>query len=330
MNLLTARNAHEMLPVVLDRLFKLGVPRESRNGSVLQLPGPTLLCYEHPEERVIFWPERDANPFFHLFESMWMLAGQQDVASLTRYVSRMSQFSDDGINFHGAYGFRWRIYFGVDQLTEIINNLKGDPTDRRQVLTMWSPFGDLRHQVGKKDLPCNTHAYFAINHEGRLDMTLCNRSNDLVWGALGANIVHFTFLQEWMAEMIGVPMGSFYQFTNNLHGYLATLHPLRDLVRQQGSQSPYSLGEISPTRLGFTHVHQFVEYVGGFIPSGHPFLRNVCGVADEAYFGRKTNGTQWAIERASTIAASDWRKACTEWLKRRLARAQDDGVTYEH
>ena len=47
--------------------------------------------------------------------------------------------------------------------------------------------GDLYlNQLKSKDVPCNTHAYFAINAEGSLDLTVCNRSNDLVWGCLGA------------------------------------------------------------------------------------------------------------------------------------------------
>ena len=50
-------------------------------------------------------------------------------------------------------------------------------------------------------------------------MTVCNRSNDMIWGLLGANAFHFSFLHQVMAESIGVPMGYYYQFSNNAHFY---------------------------------------------------------------------------------------------------------------
>ena len=202
MHILTARNAHEMLPMALDRLFQIGRRRESRNGPVLQLMGPTVLCYERPLERVLFWPQRDANPFFHLMEALWMLAGRNDVEFVKRYASRMGDYSDDGVTLNGAYGHRWRRRFGVDQLRCVATNLQRNPECRRQVVSMWDTEWDVLNQ-DSKDVPCNTHAYFSRDESGALDMTVCNRSNDLVWGCLGANAVHFSFLLEYMAGLIG-------------------------------------------------------------------------------------------------------------------------------
>ena len=67
---------------------------------------------------------------------------------------------------------------------------------------MWDAKQDLSHRNESKDLPCNTHVYFSIR-EGFLDMTVCNRSNDLIWGCCGANAVHMSFLQEYVATMWG-------------------------------------------------------------------------------------------------------------------------------
>lgn len=316
-----------MLPVALDRLFKLGVEEQTRNGPVLRLPGPTILHYTHPEERVMFWPERNANPFFHLYEAFWMLAGREDVASLTDLLPSMKQFSDDGEIFNGAYGYRWRKAFGFDQLTRIVHALRSNPGCRRQVLQMWSP-NDLLNGASR-DLPCNTHVYFAINHEGRLDMTVCNRSNDLVWGALGANCVHFSVLQEWMAAWIEVPLGNYYQFTNNLHGYLTTAEPLRDLVLQAGQADPYSLGYVCPTPLGKMPLTDAEGYLRG-MGTGTPFTEDVLRPAVAAYTARKHNYDR-ALRLCEEIQASDWRKACTEWMERaimRLERAKADGVEH--
>jgi hypothetical protein len=81
---------------------------------------------------------------------------------------------------------------------------------------MWSVVDDL--DMDAKDLPCNTHIYFRVQGK-TLHMTVCNRSNDLVWGALGSNIVHFSFLHELIAKGAGLQVGTMFQFTNNLHIY---------------------------------------------------------------------------------------------------------------
>lgn len=320
-----------MLPIALDRLLKLGNKRPSRNGDVIQLDGPTLLCYENPWERVVFWPERDANPFFHLMESLWMLAGREDVALPAKYVKTIENYSDDGIVFNGAYGYRWRHKFGADQLETIIERLRANPNCRRQVLSMWCP-NDLFNQ-NTKDVPCNTHAYFAINAKGQLDMTVCNRSNDLVWGALGANAVHFSFLQEYMAAHVGVPMGRYFQFTNNLHGYLKTLQPLLELPSQQGAASPYELNNWKVTPLGKVSQQWLLLFPS--VPSPNEFLNTVALPMEEVHRLYREKEYDLAMTGCGNIQSPDWRLACAQWLHRRALKrkakqmAEDDGVRYE-
>ncbi len=118
-----------------------------------------------------------------------MLDGRDDVASIASYVKRMETYSDDGKTLQGAYGYRWRSHFSIDQLLSVINKFQVSPEDRRIVLTMWDPITDLGiGQRRSKDLPCNTHVYFKIR-DNHLLMTVCCRSNDIVWGAYGANVV---------------------------------------------------------------------------------------------------------------------------------------------
>lgn len=72
----------------------------SRNGDVLQIPEPLMVTYQRPWERVLFNAARDCNPFFHLVEAMWMLAGRNDVETVAHYASNMSNYSDDGETLH--------------------------------------------------------------------------------------------------------------------------------------------------------------------------------------------------------------------------------------
>jgi thymidylate synthase len=339
MHIINVRNVHEALPLGLRSLREYGVKRESRNGPVLMFPEPVATVYANPRERVVFWPQRDANPFFHFAESLWMLDGRRDVATLSQFVGRMKDYSDDGDTFHGAYGYRWRTHFGGDQLEVIIAALSKDPTCRRQVLTMWDP----AHDIGGsgKDLPCNTHAYFSVNARGAVDMTVCNRSNDLVWGAYGANAVHFSYLLEFVAAALQRPVGTYTQMSNNLHVYVDKLASLRELATILDFENPYERGTLAPFRLFTDGDHrEFLSQLKLFMRAGaYPmmstFFRRVAQPIFESHaaFRERTNPNRFrnAFAHIGTCRDSAWRRACTEWLARRqkaAGRAADDGPTY--
>lgn len=333
-----ARNVHAMLPVALEAIDRVGISQPSRNGPVIRFPTPVILQYHQPRERVLFHPERDANPFFHLMEALWMMAGRNDVHFVSQFVKRMKEFSDDGMTFNGAYGYRWRRFFGVDQIRTIALALKKNPDDRRQVLQMWDAKNDLGLQ--SKDLPCNTQATFQVV-AGRLDMCVFNRSNDLVWGATGANAVHFSVLQEWMAAAVGVPVGSYYQISANLHLYLDRHANLMDGHRQLPLSSPYDLGvELFP--LVNTDPHAWLDEVSMFVECGtrsvglrDRFLRRVAMPMLEAWECYKDDDVAGALQVAYNIEDQAWARACQEWLMRRRdfasrrMKANDDGVNYE-
>lgn len=229
-----ANDVNAALSYGLQHLLREGVQEESRAGTVLVAPGPVCVEYTTPRQRVLYSPTRDANHVFHLMEFLWFMSGSNDIEFPVFFNASYAQFSDDGKTMWDSYGWRWRKFFGYDQLGTIAAELRAIPTSRRCVLSMWNgmaqsewhhplqnePWSEDLHVAthGGKAVPCNTHAYFAIK-SGKLNMTVMNRSNDAMWGCFGANAVHFSFLLEYMAMRIGVPMGSYFQFTNNLHAY---------------------------------------------------------------------------------------------------------------
>lgn len=341
MNVIYGRNVHDILPKALKLLFDEGVRRESRNGPVLQYPGPVTTVYDRPNERVVFWPERDANPFFHLYESLWMLAGRNDVAGPSRYVENMKKFSDDGVTYHGAYGHRWRKHFHTslsrseDQLAFIAKALKADPTDRRCVLQMWDTYADLGREG--KDFPCNTIATFQISSRGDLDLTVFCRSNDIVWGAYGANAVHFSFLLEYMAWWIGVPVGKMYQVSVNWHGYLTTLEKVRPLAEgpNMHDYGPYATQGVStlPFALDTRTIAEVDDSIQAilaaadnnftkavryrFFPGIFP---TICRIL-ESHSIYKSFGSEPAILYLDSVREEryvDWVVAARQWLQRRI------------
>lgn len=224
MRVIDARNVCDAWHQGVHLLRDGGLLEDSRAGRVLVYPEPVCTVYRRPSERVLFCPARRANPFFHLFESMWMLAGRQDATWLDQFVHDFSsRFAEDDGRQHGAYGHRWRHQWGMDQLELITGILRADPTSRQAVLQMWDPAVDLGAQV--RDKPCNSTVFFrtrqSMHHPEQrlLDMTVLCRSNDIVWGAYGANAVHFSVLQEYMAAMCGMRLGVMWQVSNNWHAY---------------------------------------------------------------------------------------------------------------
>jgi len=123
----------------------------------------------------------------------------------------MADYSDDGTSFHGAYGARMG-----RQLYQVINLLREDPGTRRAVLQIWDHELDLEHDG--LDLPCNDLIFLKIRH-GFLHMRVCCRSNDMIWGAYGANAVQFSMLLEWLAAHTGYEIGTYTQISDSFHVY---------------------------------------------------------------------------------------------------------------
>lgn len=321
-----ARNVHQALPQGLHLLSESGVERETRNGKAIVLRVPLGTTYMRPLERVLFWTERDANPFFHFFESLWMLQGRKDVGFVARFAANMRGFSDDGETLHGAYGYRWLYHFGRDQIAVIIDRLKANPEDRRCVLQMWDAHSDLGHDG--KDFPCNTHVYFQINDVGRLDMMVCNRSNDIVWGAYGSNAVHFSFLQEYIAACVGVLVGSYVQVSMNTHIYarhwplmtaLKWIDPASSDYYVHAQLKPFPLMD-TPKQVWDLDLSELLNEGAGCRALSDPFLETVARPLLAAWGHFKLGGPQRvpeALEAVARVAAEDWRTAAREWLERR-------------
>jgi thymidylate synthase len=329
-----ARNVSEALYLGLQSLKENGIWQESRAGRVIEYPSPVMTTYTQPTERVLFFPARDANPFFHLFEALWMLAGRNDLFYVAQFNSRMKDFSDDNETLHGAYGHRWRAYFDKDQLDLLIQHLKADPNSRRAVLQMWD-VKDLEKIVKEpksRDVPCNTQVYFKIRG-GRLQMTVSCRSNDIIWGTYGANAVHFSILQEYMAARLGVPMGPYYHLSDSYHAYQGVFEKTLDILEQKNvgdalwydSYLGWNKGmHYSPEPM-FTDPYKIDEDLYNFIE--HPYNEGLTW--SNTFFSEtaipmlrawkyyKEKKYTEALLHLKPVPALDWKKAATEWLERR-------------
>lgn len=320
-----ARNVNEAYVLAAQLLNECNILEETRNGLAYVAKEPVTTHYENPWERVLFNAKRDANPFFHLFESFWILAGRADTKWLARFNKQIVNYSDDGNNFYGAYGWRLRQQFDFDQLKAAIYMLKEDPSSRRVYLPIY--YADLG--ANSKDIPCNVGIKFEIR-DGELNMCVFNRSNDIVWGTYGANVVQFSMIQEYLAMHLGVKIGWYEQISTNFHAYKETFykHDL-DKVAFGGIVDPYSNGEIKsmpflaegerPEQWEMDLV-EFMKDAQGIHPVAEyktEYFRSTVSTMLDAWEAYEEKHQEGALHAAHNIGAPDWRLACQQWLGRR-------------
>lgn len=293
-----------------------GVREQSRNGPVLVAPGPVITQYSRPWERVLFSPKRDANPIFHLMEAIWMIAGQDNIEWLQKFSSNIATYAETDGTMHGAYGHRWRTRWG-DQLKEVLEILKKDPDTRQAVMQMWDYKSDLG--VAKKDKPCNTHIYFDCRG-GNLNMTVCCRSNDMLWGAYGANAVHFSFLQELMASSLRLGVGVYRQISNNFHLY-TDLPMVKDFLESPPYEDfdKYQEGlPALPLLLEYERLEDFTDDCLHCLNDGNVMITEFMKVAvrlRDCYYLRKEGKDFQTL--LNTVPFCDWKVAFVNWAERR-------------
>jgi hypothetical protein len=193
--------------------------------------------------------------------------------------------------------------------------------------------------AGREDLftetakPCNLVVTFRIQNNG-LQMTVFNRSNDLIWGCCGANAVHFPIMQEYVASMLGIGVGVYWQISTNLHLYIDHLSMLQKRIRPsedlyvalrntfdyEGTQSlieyPETFDEeLQETMAWVDKIHGNGEIYSGNISNS--FLGQVVLPMAQAHYLYKKKEIAGALEVMEKVIAEDWRKAGTEWIKRR-------------
>ena len=167
--------------ITMERILKYGnviSPRGMLTREILH--ANQLVC--DMARPVVTTKERKLNYKFMAAEALWILAGRNDVESLTKHVPRMSDFSDNGETLAGAYGPRI-----FSQLKYIFDTLVKDPATRQAVLTIWD-----RNPQPSKDIPCTVSMCFSIR-DGKLHLHAYMRSSD-AWLGIPYDVFSFSMV----------------------------------------------------------------------------------------------------------------------------------------
>lgn len=213
-------NASKALPRLLHDLLVGGEEVGSRAGRVRELThiGITLT---QPWQRELLVQHRKPNIAAQIAETVWVLAGRNDIGFLSNYLPRAANFSDDGKTWRAGYGARLRHWpdhahaKNIDQLAEIVRVLREQPLSRQAVASIWDPESDYEPS---KDIPCNNWLSFS-SRLGKLDLHVAIRSNDAMWGWSGINAFEWSALQEIVAGLLGVEVGGLHFSTTSFHLY---------------------------------------------------------------------------------------------------------------
>jgi thymidylate synthase len=186
-----------------------------------------------PRQRWIVSRTPALNPAFALAEVVWIVQGRQDSAFLNYWNSKLPEYAGKGEAYDGAYGYRLRHNFGMDQLERAYHTLKNNPETRQVVLQIWDSGRDLPEKNGSprsEDVPCNVTSLLKVRN-GKLEWAQILRSNDLYRG-VPHNFVQFTSLQEVLAGWLDIKVGTYTHFADSLHVYAherETVYPPREI-----------------------------------------------------------------------------------------------------
>jgi thymidylate synthase len=175
---------------------------------------------QDPLQRWVVSRQPAINPAFAIAEVVWILTGSNDAAFLKYWNSQLPKFVGNADYLHGAYGYRLRKHFGLDQLERAYLALHSAPDTRQVVLQIWDGTIDLPTEDGQaadKDIPCNIMSALKVRDK-KLEWLQVMRSNDLFRGT-PYNFIQFTTLQEVMAGWLGIEVGSYNHISDSLHFY---------------------------------------------------------------------------------------------------------------
>jgi len=152
--------------------------------------------------------------------------------SLAPYWQPRAKFTGD---VGRIYGVQWRDFGGVDQIAELIRNIKQDPLSRRHILTAWNP-----PEIDVMALPpCHVMAQFYVTRDWRLSCQLYQRSSDMFLGA-PFNIASYSLLTHMIAQVCDLGVGEFIHCIGDAHIYTNHLNQ----VQEQLSRSPLPLPKL--------------------------------------------------------------------------------------
>lgn len=175
-----------------------------------------------------------------IHELLWFLKGDTNVNYLKENGVRIwNEWADEKGNLGPVYGHQWRSWTGadgktVDQITELIHQIKTNPDSRRMIVNTWN-VADLDKMALA---PCHCMFQFYVA-DGKLSCQLYQRSADVFLG-VPFNIASYALLTLMIAQVCDLEPGDFVHTFGDAHIYLNHL----EQIELQLGREPRSLPQM--------------------------------------------------------------------------------------
>jgi len=182
-------------------------------------------------------------------ELFWFLSGDTNEANLrARGVDIWAEWADEAHtqlfernagDLGPVYGYLWRSFGGdypkhngVDQIANLVDEIRRNPNSRRLIVTGWDP-----RQADRVALPpCHTLFQFKVENESVLHCQLYQRSADAFLG-VPFNISSYALLMHLVAHVTGLEVGEFVYTLGDYHIYQNHLEQVEEIL----TRAPYPL-----------------------------------------------------------------------------------------
>ncbi len=188
-----------------------------------------------------------------IHELLWFLQGSTNIQYLKENNVRIwNEWADENGDLGPIYGYQWRSWptpdgNHIDQISQLIENLKKNPDSRRHLVSAWNV-----GQIEQMALPpCHILFQFYVA-DGKLSCQLYQRSADLFLG-VPFNIASYALLTLMVAQVTGYEPGDFVHTFGDAHIYLNHI----EQVKEQLQREPYEL----PTMKINPEVNNLFDFV---------------------------------------------------------------------
>lgn len=155
--------------------------------------------------------------------------------TIDEYVAKIkedAEFAKKWGNLGPVYGKQWRDFGGVDQLADLIEQIKTNPNSRRLIISAWNP-----SEVKDMALPpCHAFMQFYVS-EGKLSCQLYQRSADVFLG-VPFNIASYALFTMMIAQVCNLKPGKFVHTLGDAHIYLNHLEQINKQINRSLRKLP--------------------------------------------------------------------------------------------
>ncbi len=139
-----------------------------------------------------------------------------EMISFVKKIKEDNDFAEKWGELGPVYGKQWRDFEGVDQISNLINDIKNNPNSRRLIVSAWNP-KEIPIMAKSGLPPCHTLFQFYVA-EGKLSCQLYQRSADVFLG-VPFNIASYALFTHMVAQVCNLEVGDFVHTFGDAHIY---------------------------------------------------------------------------------------------------------------